>query len=147
MSTRNKSFFTNPLVVVALGAAMAFAVACGDDDDSANPAPGGGTKATGGTNGTAGKNTGGNSTAGKTNNMAGTPTEVAGGGGAGPVPETGGAGAGGAPDCTDDADLGCYSCKPSTTDQYLNQCPTTGCKGFDNATLTSVVNGKLPKLP
>jgi hypothetical protein len=145
MSTRKKSLFTNPLIVVAFGTAMAFAVACGDDDDTSNPAPSGGTKATGGTSSTAGKtNSGGtNSTAGKTNNNTAGMPEQTGGGGAGPGPDVGGAGAGGMPDCTDEDDKGCYSCKPKTMDQYLNHCPTTGCEPFDNTKLTSLA--KVPK--
>jgi len=54
---------------------------------------------------------------------------------------------GAAPDCTDEADMGCYSCAPKTLDQFLNHCPTTGCEPFDNTKLTSIQAGKLPDLP
>ena len=142
---RKKSVFSSPIALVALGCVMAFAVACGDDDDSSSETPGGGTKATGGSAGSAGKATGGSAGKGSMP-MAGSPTEETGGGGAGPVvvPE---GGAGGAASCTDDADKGCYSCKPKTLDEYLNHCPTTGCEPFDNSALTSLKNGKLPDLP
>ncbi|HXK17673.1 MAG TPA: hypothetical protein VNG33_07715 [Polyangiaceae bacterium] len=156
MATRNKSFFTSPVVLAAFGAVLAFAVACGDDDDSSgNPAPKGGSKNTAGSSGktgASGDSTGGTtSTAGKTGtagktSMAGVGNEPAtGGAGAGPV-ETGGAGAGGAggaPDCVDETDMSCYSCKPKTMDQFLNHCPTTGCEPFDNTKLTSL--NKVPK--
>jgi hypothetical protein len=152
MATHKHSFFTNPLAIVAFGAVMALAVACGDDDDSSNPAPAGGSKNNGGSGGSsAGKsNTGGTNNTGGETNAGGMPNiEPTAGSGAGTVETMGGAaGAGGAaPDCTDEADSSCYSCKPKTMDQYLNHCPTTGCKGFDNSTLTSFVGDKLPKLP
>jgi len=156
MATRNKSFFSNPLIVVTLGCAIAFATACGDDDDSSgNETPKGGTKATAGTGGS----TGGSSTAGKTGKggtnsagtetgTAGTPPEPTGGGGAGPLPPVGGEGgmAGAPANCTDDTDKGCYSCAPATLNQFLNHCPTTGCEPFDNSKLTSLKNGALPTL-
>ena len=150
MATRNKSFFTNPFIAVALGCVMAFAVACGDDDDSGTETPMGGSKAMGGTGGgsSAGKSNGGSSSAGKA--AAGDGPVTTGGGGAGPdVPGDGGAaGAGGAPaNCTDDADMGCFSCTPKTHEQYLNHCPTTGCEPFDNETLGSLKDGVLPELP
>src|SRR5258706_14574831 len=70
MATRNKSFFNNPMILVAFGAVLAFAVACGDDDDSSgNPAPKGGSKNTAGSSGktgVSGDSTGGATTAGKT---------------------------------------------------------------------------------
>jgi hypothetical protein len=145
-----KSWFKNPLVIASLACVAAFAVACGDDDDSSNPAPSGGSKATGGTSSTAGKtNTGGTtSTAGKTA-TAGDGNVQTGGGGAGQAGEGSDAGAGGVPaSCTDDADMGCYSCKPKTLTQFLNACPTTGCEPFDNTTLTSLpASGTLPDLP
>lgn len=153
METR-KSFFKNPLVIVALGCVMAFAVACGDDDDDGgNPAPQGGSKANmAGSPSTAGKDgSGGNGTAGKNNgNTAGKAVQNEGGGGAGPDPVTGEGGGAGEPpvvSCTDDADKGCYKCAPKKLEQYLNQCPTTGCQDFKNDKLTSLKDGKLPNLP
>jgi len=130
------------LVVAALGCALVFATACGDDDDTTNETPGGGTKATAGTGGSsAGK--GGSSTAGTEN------TPMGGGGVGTTEPVVGGAGGegGAAPvNCTDADDKDCYKCAPSTLTQFLNQCPTTGCEPFDNSALTSFKNGKLPKL-
>src|SRR6185369_15695248 len=148
METR-KSLFKNPLIIASLGCFMAFAVACGDDDDSGDPAPNGGSKATGGTGGSGGKSStaGSSGSAGKNSN-AGAGNEATGGGdgpGPGPGPGTSGGeggtgtGSGGAPaDCEDESDLGCYSCKPSTLSQFLNACPTTGCEPFDNGSLTSL---------
>jgi len=153
MITRKKSFFTNPITLVSLGCVMAFAVACGDDDDtSGNETPGGGTKATAGSGGSSAgtKANGGSSGKGVVTPPGGTGTvEETGGGGAGPGPivNEGGMNMGGAASCTDDADLGCYSCKPATLEQYLNHCPTTGCEPFDNSVLTSLKDGVLPDLP
>ncbi len=151
---RNKSFFTNPLVVVTFGCAMAFAVACGDDDDGNNPAPSGGSKATGGSgSSTAGKTgssggskatAGSSATGGEAPSTGGAPPETVGGGGAGGE-VTGGAGGVG-PDCTDATDNDCFKCAPTELKDFLNQCPTTGCEPFDNSALTSLKNGKLPKL-
>lgn len=142
-----KSFFKNPLLIAVLAAPMLFAVACGDDDDS-SPTPSGGTKATGGTGGS--DNMGGAPvTMGGKNGTAGTTMMQVGGGGAG-MDMAGAPGMGGAgpENCTDDTDMGCYSCAPKTLDQFLNACPTEGCEPFDNSTLTSLpASGKLPKLP
>jgi hypothetical protein len=145
-----KYFWKNPLVIVCFGCAMAFAVACGDDDDSGET-PTGGTKATAGTNsgGKAGNTSGGTTgtggksgAAGKTNTEGGTGAE-GGGGATGPI--GGEAGMGGAPDCND-ADHSCFKCVPKTDEQFLNQCPITGCEPFDNTKLTSLKNGALPTL-
>ena len=147
MKTR-KSFFSNPLVLVALAGVMALAVACGDDDSSGNPAPNGGSKAMGGSAGSGGKaSTGGKTgTAGKTSTAGAGNEPATGGGGAGSdMPGTGGAG--GAPDCTDDADDGCFKCAPKTLTDFLNACPTTGCEKFANDGLTSAPDGVLPDLP
>jgi len=154
---QHKTFFKNSIVLASLGALMALAVACGDDDDS-GPKPGsGGTKNTAGTsnNNPGGENTGATAnTGGTTNNKGGTsgnntggkPDEAVAGGGAGPtMNEAGNTGEGGA--CTDDGDMGCYKCAPKTHEQFLNACPTTGCEPFDNDKLTSIKNGKLPELP
>lgn len=148
---KTQSYFKNPLIIASLAAVMAFAAACGDDDDGGENAPKGGSKNTGGTksdggeapsNGgskspTAGKNSGGTSAGGVGNsgNVGGEDNTAAGAGGSG----------GGAPDCTDEDDLGCYSCKPKSFAQYLNRCPSDGCEPFDNTKLTSIVDGKLPK--
>jgi hypothetical protein len=145
-----KSFLKNPLIVVCLGCVMAFAVACGDDDDSAGETPNGGTKTTGGTSSTAGKTGSGGttSTAGKTATAGKTTTEGGTGaeGGAGATGPVGGeAGTGGAPDC-DDTEHGCFKCVPNSDEQFLNQCPITGCEPFDNTKLTSLKNGALPTL-
>jgi hypothetical protein len=151
MATRINSSFTNPLIVLAIGLATAMAVGCGDDDNSDNT-PAGGTKATMGGGGNAGNGgtKAGSSTGGtKAGSSTGGTSEPTAGGGAGPVDMGGEAGMGGAApeNCTDDADKGCYSCKPKTLTQFLNACPTTGCEPFDNKTLTSFAGGKLPKLP
>ena len=165
MQTR-KSFFKNPILVALLGCTMAFAVACGDDDDSGDPAPGGGTKATGGTGGTgasAGKGGGGSSgSAGKKSDggEGNAPTtggtdnnDNGGGGGEPPLNQAGNgpgaAGAGPVQDCSDEADVGCFCGKPSSLKEFLNACPTTGCEPFDNDTLTSLKDnaGVLPDLP
>ncbi len=146
METR-KSFFKNPLVLASLACVMAFAACSSDNTD--NPAPTGGTKATGGTSSTGGKSsTGGTTnTAGKTS-VAGANNEPTGGGGAGPdMMNAAGMGGAGPVNCTDDADMGCYSCKPKTLTQFLNACPTTGCEPFPNKNLTSIKAGKLPALP
>jgi hypothetical protein len=147
MKTR-KSWFMKPLLVASLGCLMAFAVACGDDDDD-NPAPNGGTKNTAGSSG---KSTGGsNSNAGKSggnNGGAGNETSDA-GDGPGPQPMGGeaGTGSGGAPvDCVDEDDRSCYRCAPKSAEQHYNACPTDGCRAFDNSALTSLVDGKLPDL-
>ena len=150
MNARNKSYFTNPFVLAALGCAIAIAVGCGGDNANGdNPAPSGGSKNMGGTSSTAGKGGTGNTTAGKGSTpTAGSPVVETGGGGAGSVVENmGGAGGAAETSCTDDKDLGCYSCTPKTTDQYLNHCPSTGCEPFDNSVLTSLTKGKLPDLP
>ena len=42
--------------------------------------------------------------------------------------------------CTDDG--GCYSCPPTTNDQFLNHCTTVGCSHFDNARLPYYVPGQ-----
>ncbi len=148
MITRKKSFFSNPLVLVSLASVMAFAAACGGDDSSGgNPTPNGGSKATGGSGSTAGNKATGGSSAGKTGTpTAGTSPVEMGGGGAGPTPVVPDGGAGGAANCTDAADKDCYSCPAKTHDEFLNHCPTTGCEPFDNSVLTSIKNGKLPKL-
>jgi len=143
MKTR-KSFLMNPLLLASIGCLMAFAVACGDDDDSSGPTPSGGTKNTAGKSSAAGEG-GTGATSGKSS-MGGNEPAM-GGAGAGPVmPEGGMAGAAGA-GCIDAADRGCYSCKPKTLTQFLNACPTTGCEPFDNSKLTSIKAGKLPDLP
>jgi hypothetical protein len=144
-----KSYFNKSVWLASLGCLLAVAVACGDDDDSSSPEPGGGTKNTAGTDSTGGKNTtGGKTGTGGTNNTtagksgtAGTTSENMGGGGAGNdmPPEMGGAG--GEASCTDDADKGCFliaKCKPTKREDFLNACPTTGCQGFDNKKLTSI---------
>jgi hypothetical protein len=146
MKTR-KSLFSSPLILVALAGVMALAVACGDDDSSGNPAPNGGSKAMGGSTSGGKTSTGGKTgTAGKTSTTAGAGNEPA-TGGAGGVEEPGTGGAGGAPDCTDETDNGCFSCKPKTLTDFLNACPTTGCEKFDNTALTSAPDGALPNLP
>ncbi len=145
MIKRNKSVFTNPLALISLGCVLAFAAACGDDDDSSGETPGGGTKATGGASTAGTKATGGSAGKGNTP-TAGGPTEEVGGGGAGTVPVPEG-GSGGQGSCVDDADNGCFSCPPKTHDEFLNHCPTTGCEPFDNSVLSSIKNGKLPDLP
>ena len=157
MQTR-KSFFKSPLVIASLGCVLAFAVACGDDDDT-NPAPGsGGTKNTGGSGGS---KTGGSSSTAGTNANAGAGNEGntgntgnTGSGGEGNQPSNGDAGmagvgtGGAAPDCVDETDRGCYSCAPKTLEQFLNACPTDGCEPFDNTSLGSLPrDGKLPDLP
>lgn len=143
----SKSFFMKPLIVASLGCVLAFAVACGDDDDGGNPAPNGGTKNTGGS---AGKSSGGSSgSAGKANNNggAGNDTSDAGDGNQPDAGGQGGTSAGGAPaDCVDEDDMGCYSCAPKTNAQFYNACPTSGCEPFDNSKLTAIVDGKLPGL-
>jgi hypothetical protein len=139
-----KFWFKNPLIIASLACVTAFAVACGDDDDSAGPTPSGGSKNTAGSGGssTAGKTGGGgtNSVAGKTGNESGSGTTEGGAGaGAGGAGAGAGGEAGGGPvDCTDEDDKGCYSCKPKKFDQYLNHCPTTGSEDFDNSQLTSL---------
>ena len=40
---------------------------------------------------------------------------------------------GGGDDCLGDG--GCYSCKPTTTEEFLNHCSPYGCSHFDNARL------------
>ncbi|HVY29445.1 MAG TPA: hypothetical protein VHB79_22960 [Polyangiaceae bacterium] len=143
------TYFGKSLLIASLGCVLAFAVACGDDDDSSNPAPNGGTKNNGGSGGSntvGGDDTGGKNTVGGTKPTGGTSNQTEGGAGAGPVMMNEG-GVGGEATCTDDADNGCYKCKPSTHEQFLNQCPTTGCEPFDNTKLTSIKNGKLPDLP
>lgn len=155
MQTR-KSFFKKPVVIASLGCVLAFAAACGDDDDS-NPSPGtGGTKATGGSGGSGGKGTAGKSSGAGAGNETSTP----GGGGAGPTPTPeGGMGGGGdvggaPPDCIDESDRSCVridvaGCKPKKAlDEYLNACPTEGCEPFDNGNLSSLPrSGELPDLP
>lgn len=145
-----QSYFRKSMWIAAVGCLMSLAVACGDDDDSSNPAPQGGSKNTSGSGGTGndkgGEDTGGTKATGGTKPTAGTGNQTDGGGGAGTdVPSDGGAGGEGA--CTDDADKGCYKCAPKTREDFLNQCPSTGCQAFDNTKLTSLKNGKLPDLP
>lgn len=149
MNTR-QSLFVKPMLVASLGCFLAFAVACGDDDDDSNPTPSGGTKNTAGDGGKASGGSG--NTAGKTannNGGAGNETSDAGEGNV-PLPPAGGesgVGTGGAaPDCVDEEDRSCYSCAPKTNEQYYNACPTDGCRPFDNSNLTSFVDGKLPEL-
>jgi len=144
---QRKTYFSKSVWVASLGCLLAVAVACGDDDDSTSPEPGGGTKATAGTD-SGGKSSGGKSSGGSAgtstggkNGTAGTTSENMGGGGAGNdvPPEMGGAG--GEASCTDDADKGCFliaKCKPTKREDFLNACPTTGCQGFDNKKLTSI---------
>jgi hypothetical protein len=47
---------------------------------------------------------------------------------------------GGGDDCVGDG--GCYACKPTTTDQFLNHCSPYGCSHFDNARLPYYVPGQ-----
>jgi hypothetical protein len=47
--------------------------------------------------------------------------------------------------CTTDA--GCWSCTPTTTPEFLNQCTSSQCSPFDNWTRLPNYDGGLPPLP
>jgi hypothetical protein len=119
--------------------ALFAAQGCGSDsDEQAKP-----------TAGAAGAHSAG--AGGKTSAGAGGKTSSAGKGGA---DETGGTAPsdGGAPDMPGEAGMGgegngvdcdgpdgCYSCTPTTNDQFLNHCVPGGCPAtFDNSTLTEL---------
>ncbi len=58
---------------------------------------------------------------------------------------TAGTGAVGGGSCTNAEDLNCYSCTPQKREDFLNQCPTSGCQPFDNSTLPLYTpGGSLP---
>jgi hypothetical protein len=76
----------------------------------------------------------------------------------------GGEGGGGTPDASNDgptfdalpdvdaaactSDAGCWSCPPSSTSQFLNQCTNSTCSPFDNGSrVPSYDGGALPPLP
>lgn len=46
--------------------------------------------------------------------------------------------------CT--ADSGCWSCTPQTTTEFLNQCTSSQCSPFNNATRLPDYDGSLPPL-
>jgi hypothetical protein len=47
--------------------------------------------------------------------------------------------------CTTDA--GCWSCTPTSTPEFLNQCTSSQCSPFDNAQRLPNYDGGLPPLP
>lgn len=147
-------------VLTALAGSAALAVGC--SSDSNNPTPGdiggggsggqGGSAGSGTGGGTAGKGgsgTGGEGTGGAATGGAGGEGGGATGGGGNLDGGSGGAGDGGSSgSCT----LGtqatpCYTCdqgaKPTTDDQWLNQCTANSCVKFDN----TVLPNPIPQVP
>jgi len=79
---------------------------------------------------------------------------AASGGKADPGSDDGSAGEAGASSdagasCSDETARNCYSCKPQTSEQFLNACTSAPCVPFDDrARLTHLTpNGELPPLP
>jgi hypothetical protein len=145
MNTKN--FSRNSVVALAFGAVLALAPACGSSNSNPKPSnPVGGSGGVGGSSnpgsgGTANPGTGGTANPGTGGSNPGTGGANSTGGAAGAA---GAAGSGGNCTGTD----GCYSCTPTTNDQFLNACTTADCAPFDNSTLSMLgPSGQLPPLP
>jgi hypothetical protein len=116
------AFFTLPaLVALAVGAAPACS--------TSNPAP---PTSGSSTSVSSSSGAGGSSTASSSSSSS----SGSGGGGASSSSSGGTGGDAGAPCVSDGGDAGCYSCPPTTTNQFLNACAPGGdqCTHFDNAT-------------
>jgi hypothetical protein len=107
----------------ALAAITAIGAGCSSSNNNPTPPATGGTAGIGNTGGSAGNTTTGGRGGG---------TATGGQGGSGNAGGSGGA------SCIDATDKNCFSCTPTTTNEFYNQCPTTGCTPFDNSTLTKL---------
>jgi hypothetical protein len=138
--TRRGAF---PALVLAI--AGSWVAACGSSKDQLKPADqagGSGGQGTGGSatdaGGSAGSVSGGDAGAAGSGGSVGNGGTAAGGDAA--------SGSGGQDACM--GGNGCYACTPQTNVQFLNACSELGCPArFDNATITTLVNGQLPPLP
>jgi hypothetical protein len=102
---------------------------------------GSGASGKGNTNGGATSKAGATSNGGETSNGGAAVSDSGAGGEPNVIIDMGGAGgeAGtpNAPDCRDSS--GCYSCTPTTNEQFLNHCIADGCPAsFDNSTLAKL---------
>ena len=133
----NQLGFLAGLTVLALG--LAQGCSSGDDSQAMPPAAGAGGKSGGA--GSSGKSGSGNGNAPGAGGEAGAPVSPSGGdsGAAGAPPAGGDSGAAGASPANCDGPDGCYSCTPTTPDQFANHCVTGGCPAhFDNTKLSKL---------
>jgi hypothetical protein len=129
-------FLASALLVPALPAALI--AAC--TSDNANPQPGPPSYTIGGDAGDAGGQTGHPDDSGTTV----TPPDDSSTGADAPLTQKDGAPVGDAASC--ETDGGCWSCTPASPAEFLNQCTSSQCSPFPNATRLPNYDGGLPPL-
>ena len=129
MKTPRLSYQTR-LALLGLPALAALVIGLAPACSSTNPAPP--TSASSSTSGSTSSSSGGGGAGGATTSSSAS-TTASGTGGASTSSSSGGDGG---PACVSDGGAtGCYSCPPTTNDQFLNACAPNGdqCTHFDNA--------------